>query len=343
MALYRTISLSFWTDPKIADEFTPEDRYFYLYLFTNTHTNLAGCYEVSVRQMVNETGYSKDTIERLLNRFKTNHKVIDYSAITKEILLINWHKYNWTSSEKFRKPLIKEIDSIKNETFKKYLLDIYNGGSPLYRYGIDTYCTDTSVTVTDTVTDNIDINNINNSNNNTNNSYSISFESIYKEYPRKGEKKKAYSCFQTRLKEGYSEEELMIATKNYAAQCEKEHREEKYIKLASTFFGVNTPFVDFLPKGPIVTKSQAKEWGYQIYDESQMLVAPYYGFPKEWFEGEELIKERVKPIIWSKPIPSGEREVDVSAEDLIAEYESRRRVANGKSNIYGYSGGNKND
>ena len=25
-------------------------------------------------------------------------------------------------------------------------------------------------------------------------------------------------------------------------------------------------------------------------------------------------------------------------KDLIAEYESRRRVANGKSNIYGYSG-----
>ena len=98
-----------------------------------------------------------------------------------------------------------------------------------------------------------------------------------------------------------------------------------------------------VPKQPNMDKSKAKEWGYQIYDESQMLVAPYYGFPKEWFEGEELIKERVKPIIWSKPIPSGEREIDVSAEDLIAEYESRRRVANGKSNIYGYSGGNKND
>lgn len=342
MAIYRNIQMSFWTDTKVADDFTPEDKYFYLYLFTNPHTNLAGCYEISVRQISNETGYNKSTVERLIKRFENTHKVIVYSEESKEMLVVNWHKYNWTKSLAFRKALEKEIASIKNVHFKEYLQNIYDGIDTVPRPSLDGMGT----TVTDTVTDNIDINNINNinnSNNNTNNSYSISFESIYKEYPRKGEKKKAYSCFQTRLKEGYSEEELMIATKNYAAQCEKEHREEKYIKLASTFFGVNTPFVDYLPKGPIVTKSQAKEWGYQIYDESQMLVAPYYGFPKEWFDGEELIKERVKPIIWSKPIPSGEREVDVSAEDLIAEYESRRRVANGKSNIFEYPGGHKND
>ena len=49
MAIYRNVQTSFWTDVKIADDFNPEDRYFYLYLFTNPHTNLCGCYEVSVR------------------------------------------------------------------------------------------------------------------------------------------------------------------------------------------------------------------------------------------------------------------------------------------------------
>ena len=51
MALYRTIQISFWTDTKIVDDFTPEDKYFYLYLFTNPHTNLSGCYEISKNQM----------------------------------------------------------------------------------------------------------------------------------------------------------------------------------------------------------------------------------------------------------------------------------------------------
>ena len=157
MAIYRTISLTFWTDPKIADDFTPEDRYFYLYLFTNPHTNLAGCYEISLRQMVNETGYSKDTIERLLDRFNTVHKVISYSKDTKEVLLFNWHKYNWTKSEKFRKPLLNEIQNIKDNGFKEYLIKIFNGEDVGYRIDtkcININCSDTSVTdtVTDTVT-----------------------------------------------------------------------------------------------------------------------------------------------------------------------------------------------
>ena len=154
MALYRTISLSFWTDTKIADEFTPEDRYFYLYLFTNPHTNLAGCYEVGISQMANETGYNKDSIERFLKRFSEVHKVAFYCGETKEVLLVNWHKYNWTSSEKYRKPLEKEILAVKHKEFKEYLTRLFNGeiiNFPLYRYGIDTYCTDTPNTNTNTV------------------------------------------------------------------------------------------------------------------------------------------------------------------------------------------------
>ena len=150
MAIYRTVSMTFWTDRKVVDDFTAEDKYFYLYLFTNPHTNLCGCYEISIKQVANEMGYSKDAIENLIDRFEKTHNVIRFSKETKEILLLNWHKYNWTSSEKFRKPLLKEIESIKDDNFRKYLEHIYNKGET--RYGIDTTCIDTFVTVTDTVT-----------------------------------------------------------------------------------------------------------------------------------------------------------------------------------------------
>ena len=153
MALYRTISLTFWTDTKIADDFTPEDRYFYLYLFTNPHTNLCGCYEVSVRQIANETGYSVETIERLLNRFSEIHKVSFYAKETKEVLLVNWYKYNWTKSEKLRKPLLVEINKVKKDSFREYLLERFEGKET--GYPIDTYCIDTSVTVTASVTDTV--------------------------------------------------------------------------------------------------------------------------------------------------------------------------------------------
>ena len=32
MARYRNVSTSFWEDNKVVDDFTPEDKYIYLYL-----------------------------------------------------------------------------------------------------------------------------------------------------------------------------------------------------------------------------------------------------------------------------------------------------------------------
>lgn len=46
MAIFRCVSPNFWSDPKVDDDFTPEDKYFYLYLLTNPHTTLSGCYEL---------------------------------------------------------------------------------------------------------------------------------------------------------------------------------------------------------------------------------------------------------------------------------------------------------
>ena len=155
MALYRTISIGFWTDSKVTDEFTPEDKLFYLYLFTNPHTNLAGCYEISHKQMAFEIGYSVESIRTLIERFENTYNVIRYSEKTKEILLINWHKYNWTTSEKFRKPLEKEISKVKQPEFKEYLSRLFEGEET---YGIDTvsekteYPIDTSNTNTNTNT-----------------------------------------------------------------------------------------------------------------------------------------------------------------------------------------------
>ena len=126
MASYRNISMDFWTDSKVVDDFTPEDRYIYLYCMTNPHTNLCGCYEVSIKQIANETGYNNDTVERLLKRLDSAHNVIRYSAQTKELLILNWCRYNWSTSEKLNKPLLGEIRKVKNDRFREYLAARYN-------------------------------------------------------------------------------------------------------------------------------------------------------------------------------------------------------------------------
>ena len=76
--------------------------------------------------------------------------------------------------------------------------------------------------------------------------YCSSFEEFWAVYPRKKEKAKASKAYQARLKDGFSEEELLNAAKQYATECIRERREEKYIKLGATFLGPATPFVDYL-------------------------------------------------------------------------------------------------
>lgn len=151
MAIYRNISLSFWEDNKVVDDFTPEDRYFYLYLLTNPHTNLIGCYEISIRQMSHETGYSQKIVEKLLDRMENLHNVIIYSRETKEIYIKNWCKYNWTKSEKLLKNVENVSKYIKNETLKEEMtkkIEIYKKDrvSIPYPYPMDT---SVSVSVSD--------------------------------------------------------------------------------------------------------------------------------------------------------------------------------------------------
>ncbi len=148
MAFYRNISMSFWTDSKVDDDFTPEDKYFFLYLMTNPHTNICGCYEISMKQMERETGYNTDTVKRLLHRMEKMHNVIRYSEKTKEVLIVNWGKYNWSASEKVQKAVIAVAEHIKHEQFRKYVMDRVSIG---YTYDMVPSITDTeSDTVTET-------------------------------------------------------------------------------------------------------------------------------------------------------------------------------------------------
>ena len=79
--------------------------------------------------------------------------------------------------------------------------------------------------------------------------YSANFTHFWEVYPKKKEKSRAYSCYKARLNDGYSEDEILKAAQKYAEECKKEKREERYIKLAGTFLGPNTPFVDYLKGG----------------------------------------------------------------------------------------------
>jgi len=79
--------------------------------------------------------------------------------------------------------------------------------------------------------------------------YSPDFEELWKVYPRKIEKGKAYRAYKQRLKEGYTTLKLLKSVTQYNQQIKREQTEAKYIKHCSTFLGRDNPFLDYLEGG----------------------------------------------------------------------------------------------
>ena len=150
--VFRMIRPKFWTDPKVAEDFTVEDRYMFLYLLTNSHTTICGVYEISFKQMIVETGITEDKIKKILDRLINVHGVIDFDPVTREILILHWNRYNWTMSNSLLAGVRKSASAIKNTKFKEYVLALVDGRETVYRPSIDGQVTYYPYISPDTVT-----------------------------------------------------------------------------------------------------------------------------------------------------------------------------------------------
>jgi len=100
MAKFRMIHTEFWDDPKVVEEMTPEDKFFYLYLLTNSNTTQIGIYQITKKQMAFDMGYSIESVNALLDRFIHHHKMVIYNPETRELAIKNWGKYNFNRGGK---------------------------------------------------------------------------------------------------------------------------------------------------------------------------------------------------------------------------------------------------
>ncbi len=132
MAKYRQVHVEFWQDGFVLD-LTPEEKYFYLYLMTNSKTTQCGIYELPKRIMETETGYNRETVDKLIQRFVDYGKII-YHDPTKEIMILNWTKFNWINSPKVTSLIKKELENVKHQGF----VDVFINKCKEYGYGIDT-------------------------------------------------------------------------------------------------------------------------------------------------------------------------------------------------------------
>lgn len=123
MAIFRKVHTSFWSDVFVSD-LTPEQKYFYLYLMTNDKTTQCGIYEISKRQISFDTGYNSETIDKLFEFFISKGKVVK-SSKTNEIVMVNWVKYNNSSSPKVQQCVNKELSLVKDRVLIEYLYGTY--------------------------------------------------------------------------------------------------------------------------------------------------------------------------------------------------------------------------
>lgn len=124
MAIYRHVQVGFWNDAKVNEDMIPEDKLFYLYLLTNTYTTQIGIYQITKKQMSFDIGYPIETIQYLIDRFEQKHRLIKYSLKTKEMVLLNWAKYNFNRVGKPVEDCVKkELQEVKDKSLLYFVYD----------------------------------------------------------------------------------------------------------------------------------------------------------------------------------------------------------------------------
>lgn len=124
MALFRKVHTTFWKDPKVIEEMTPEGKLLFLYTLTNPNTTQIGIYKITKKQIAFELGYSQETINTLLDIFENKYKLIKYNIETRELAIKHWGKYNL---DRGGKPMIdcirKELKEVKDKSLIKYIYE----------------------------------------------------------------------------------------------------------------------------------------------------------------------------------------------------------------------------
>lgn len=89
MAQKRYINTSFWKDGYVVT-LDPTEKFIFLYLLTNPQTNIAGIYEITLREIAFDTGYDDEMVKKILMRFERDNKVVYRGGW---MILRNWEKH----------------------------------------------------------------------------------------------------------------------------------------------------------------------------------------------------------------------------------------------------------
>ena len=222
MAKHRYINTHFWKDNYIIN-LDPTEKLVYLYLLTNPLTNIAGIYEINLKEIANDTGIIKEIVDTILKRFERDNK-LKYSG--GYIIIKNHLKHQDFKSPKIQSGIADIINSLPEE-IKSVCIP--------YVYGIDTL---SHLILSNSIKPELIKSNQNPltdgfSKEFPEESFDEYFEKWWKFYPRKEGKQQAKECLRNENLSEADFKKLFQATRNYNEAVSD--REVRFIKVPVNF------------------------------------------------------------------------------------------------------------
>ena len=116
MAKSRLINTHFWNDNYICN-LDPIEKLLFLYFLTNQNTNIAGVYEINLKQVSLDTGIDREMVLKILSRFESEKKIFYFEGF---IIFSNFIKHQNQQSEKIKSGIEKILTELP-EKVKKFI------------------------------------------------------------------------------------------------------------------------------------------------------------------------------------------------------------------------------
>lgn len=109
MNIRRSIDTKIWGDAWF-ENLQPTQKLLWIYLLTNSNTNMLGIYEISIKRVAYETGITADDVISILKYFEEAHKAFFWHQ---QIFIPNWIK-NQAMNPNMVKSAKNEYDSLSD-------------------------------------------------------------------------------------------------------------------------------------------------------------------------------------------------------------------------------------
>jgi len=111
------INTRFWDDD-YASNLDPIEKLMFLYLLTNTSTNISGIYEIPVKKIAVETGIDKEMVYKIIDRFTKDGKIF---YVNGWVGIKNFIKHQNQRSPQVQKGIEAELNNISRDILVKMI------------------------------------------------------------------------------------------------------------------------------------------------------------------------------------------------------------------------------